>query len=319
MKYVAQSLTLGLAVLAASTASPRAADWAVGSGGARDFGSIKDYRNAAVPVPAPTPSPMSSKDWYVRGDIGYDLATVADITATGGITAQSGDQLNGFTFGSVGFGRYITPSLRAEFSVEFRPKKVVTSGTQTYSKTTVAVNAPVAPAVNPTQDTITYNVSQQDESRTVDHTAFANLYYDFHNSSRFTPYVGAGIGIDSKRFKRVTSQSVTCNQVSVDTVTLTSTTSTGTCPASPYAAVAGGGPATYTDDKWTQNLGFAAALMVGAAYEVMPGVQWDAGYRLLWAGATVSLDAKSFDGVTRVNISDRLDHELRTGVRIDLN
>ena len=33
------------------------------------------------------------------------------------------------------------------------------------------------------------------------HTIFANLYYDFHNDSDFTPYVGGGLGlgiIDSK-------------------------------------------------------------------------------------------------------------------------
>ena len=27
------------------------------------------------------------------------------------------------------------------------------------------------------------------------HNLFANLYYDFHNDSRWTPYIGAGIGV----------------------------------------------------------------------------------------------------------------------------
>ncbi len=314
MKHIAQSLALGLAVLAAGTASPRAADWAVSSGGARDFGSIKDYRNAAVPVPAPTPSPSYAKDWYVRGDIGYNLATSTDITATGGITARPGDDLNGFVFGSIGFGRYITPSLRAEFAVDFRPKKTVTSGIQTYSKTQT-INTTVVTGA-PTVETVTYNVTQQDDSQTVDHTAFLNLYYDFHTpGSRFTPYIGAGLGLDSKRYKRVTNQSVTCSEVSFDPATSVSTSLGNVCPASPY----GNPPPANSDDKWTQQLGFAGAIMVGAAYEVMPGVQWDAGYRMLWAGAALSLDAKSFDGITKVTVSDRLDHELRTGVRIDLN
>ena len=317
MKHIAQSLTLGLAVLAASTVSPRAADFAVGTGGViKDFGSIKDYRNAAVPVPAPTPPNQYNKDWYVRGDLGYNLATSVDIAVTGGSSARSGDDLNGFMFGSIGFGRYVTPSLRAELSVDMRPKKTVTTGTQYFSKVTTALNTVGGIT---TKDTITYNVAQQDDSQTEDHTAFMNLYYDFHTSgSRFTPYIGAGIGLDSKRFKRTTAQTIECSQVSVDPTTNNPAIGSPflkTCPASPY----GSPPPSNNDSKYASQLGFAAALMVGAAFEVTPGVQWDAGYRLTWEGAALSANSLAFDGTTRISISDRIDHELRTGVRIDLN
>jgi hypothetical protein len=95
MKHIAQSLTMGLAVLAASAVSPKAADWAVGSGGARDFSSVKDYRNAAVAVPAPRPAASEgSATWYLRGDVGYSLATSADIETTGGITSRQACALN---------------------------------------------------------------------------------------------------------------------------------------------------------------------------------------------------------------------------------
>lgn len=317
MKHIAQSLTLGLAVLAASTVSPRAADFAVGSGGViKDFGSIKDYKNAAVPVPAPMPSNSATKDWYIRGDFGYNLATDADVAATGGSSARNGDELNGFIFGSVGFGRYVTPSLRAELTIDLRPKKSVTTGPQYFSKVTTAVNTVGGVS---TRDTITYNVTQQDDSHAADQTAFMNLYYDFRSTgSRITPYIGAGIGLDARRFKRVTSQTVTCSQVSTDTTTglpAGGSPYAKSCPASPY----GTPPAGASDNKYASDLGFAAALMLGASYEVIPGVQLDAGYRLLWAGAALSLDARSFDGgTTKISISDRLDHELRTGVRIDL-
>ena len=134
MKHIAQSLTLGLAVLAASAASPKAADWAVSSGGAvvRDFGSIKDYSNAGVPVPAPRPAPdQGHAEWYIRADVGWNLATSVDVTATGGAIARN--DLNGFAFGSVGGGRYITPSLRAELMFDFRPKKTVSTGSSTFN------------------------------------------------------------------------------------------------------------------------------------------------------------------------------------------
>ena len=312
MKHIAQSLTLGLAVLAATTVSPRAADWGVGSGGViKDFGSVKDYKNAAVvPVPSPIPGQSYGKDWYVRGDFGYNLATNVDVTATGGVTARNSDDLNGFGFGSVGFGRYLTPSIRADVTFDFRPKKTVTTGPQTYYKTwTGAGNN----GINPTIETVTYTVSHSDDSSTRDHTAFLNLYYDFQRGGRITPYVGAGIGLDAKSYKRNTANSVVCSQNSHDTVTNIDTAFPGFCPSSPYP-IAG-----YSDSKYATELSFAAALMVGASYQVMEGVQFDAGYRLLWEGASVSASAQAFDGSTTIKISDRIDHELHTGIRIDLN
>ena len=321
MKHIAQSLTLGLAVLAATTVSPRAADWGVGSGGViKDFGSIKDYKNAAVvPVPSPIPSQSYSKDWYIRGDFGYNLGTDVDVTSVGDIKTRNSDDLNGFAFGSVGFGRYITPSLRADLTFDFRPKKTVTQGTQTYQKTyTNSTTVAGAPPVT-TDHTYLYTVSHSDDSTTRDNTVFFNLYYDLQKVGRFTPYTGAGVGLDHKSYKRTTSHSVTCQQSDFDT-------SVGSGPANPtpfagpcantqpYAS-----PASFSDSKYATELGFAAAVMVGASYEVMAGVQFDAGYRLLWEGASVSAGTTVFDGTSTIKISDRFDHELHTGVRIDLN
>ena len=314
MKHIAQSLGLGLAVLAASAASPRAADWAVGSGGAvRDFGSVKDYRNAAVPVPAPTPAPTFGKDYYVRGDFGVNLATSASVSATGGMTARGDDDLNGFLFGSIGAGRYITPSLRAEMSLEFRPKKTVTQGVQTFYRTVTATG--ISGSGNPTKDTLNYTVTQHDDSSAADQTGFFNLYYDFHQGqgSRFTPYIGAGLGLDSRRYKRVTSQTALCQSgTSVDTVSNVTTTYTNSCPTS------GPSSASYGNNKYTSAFGFAAAVMAGVGYEVSPGVQFDVGYRAVWESAEVSLGADSIDGSTVVKLGSRIDHELHTGVRVDL-
>jgi opacity protein-like surface antigen len=314
MKHIAQSLALGLAVLAVTAASPKAADWSVGSNGAiKDFGSIKDYRNAAVPVPAPTPSPSFAKDYYIRGDLGFNLATSANVTTTGGITARGDDELNNFLFGSIGAGRYITPSLRGEITFDFRPKKTVTTGPQTYYRTVTTKG--ISPVGNPSVDTLTYAVNATDDSSVADQTAFFNLYYDFNRNraSRFTPYIGAGIGIDLRRYKRVSSQLAMCqNGTSLDTVTNIATTYANFCPAS--------GPANsaFSGDKYTSAFGFAAAAMVGVAYEVMPGVQLDVGYRAVWEGAELSVGSASIDGSTTIKLGSRIDQELRTGLRVDL-
>ncbi|MEQ1696397.1 MAG: outer membrane beta-barrel protein [Hyphomicrobiaceae bacterium] len=311
MKRITQSLGLGIALLAASAASPRAADWAVGSGGViKDFGSVKDYRNAAVPVPAPTPTASYSKDWYVRGDLGFNLASSSDFTTTGGVRVT--DDQHGFLFGSIGAGRYLTPSLRAELSFDFRPKAKVTHGVQSFSRQTTQAGAAVG-----TTDTYTYQVAQDDSAEVADQTAFLSLYYDFLQSpgSRFKPYIGAGVGLDSRRFKRTTNQDARClNITNTDDITgavNSSTNATWDAPCDVRSS---------SDSRYTSDLGFAAAVMVGLGYEVSPGITFDTGYRAVWQGASLGLTANSFDGIgTEIHISNRIDHEWRTGVRVDLH
>ena len=77
---------------------------------------------------------------------------------------------------------------------------------------------------------------------------------------------------------------------------------------------------TGPDAKYTSDLNFAAAIMVGMGYEVTPGITFDTGYRAVWQGASLGLAANSFDNVTtNIHISNRIDHEWRTGVRFDLH
>ena len=311
MKHIAESLTLGLAVLLASSIAPRAADWAVGSGGAvRDFGSIKDYRNAAVPVPAPTPAPQQANDWYVRGDLGYNFATGTSIDLSGGATANH--DVGNFLDGGLGFGRYITPSLRGDITFDFRPKKSVTSVPLNFN----ASKTQAGGAVN-TTDHLNYAVTQADDSSKADQTAMFNLYYDFHSSSRFTPYIGGGLGLDFARFKRKYSQSAVCtggyNTDDNNNNAVLATYVAGSCPT-PATQVTG-----FSGQHYTSSFGLAAAFTVGTAYQISNGIALDAGYRLLWEGASLGVSGNGINGSADIKISDRLDHEFRTGVRIDLN
>jgi opacity protein-like surface antigen len=280
------------------------------------FGSVKDYKNAAVPVPAPTPSSVANKDWYIRGDVGYNISSNADATASGplsspGFSASQSQSLDGFLFGSVGFGRYISQNVRAELSLDWRPNRTVTHGTQSYT-----ITKKQAGAVAGTTDVMTYAITQTDDAVSTDQNIFANLYYDFANSSRFTPYIGAGIGVDQRRLKRVSSQDPSC----ASTTNYDDATQAPTGPAT-LGCPAGAPTATRYINRKEDGFayGVAAALMIGAAYEVGPGVLIDSGYRMVWQGAEIEQSAQGFDGSTSIRISDRLDHEWRTGIRIDLN
>ncbi len=95
---------------------PRAADW----GGIKEIGG-----DVPIPVPAPAPVPTYDvySDWYVGFAIGANVLQDATITDTDtdyleivpGHCKDSGDIGASPIFG-LNFGRYITPSLRAEIA-----------------------------------------------------------------------------------------------------------------------------------------------------------------------------------------------------------
>ncbi|NJM54841.1 MAG: porin family protein [Verrucomicrobiae bacterium] len=95
---------IGTLLLGAAAPTAIASDYVVGRGGVIG-GGMKDYRNA-VPVPAPKPAPSPERDWYVRGDLGFNF--------------YAGDDSEDKLFGGIGFGRYITPSLRADLTMNFK-------------------------------------------------------------------------------------------------------------------------------------------------------------------------------------------------------
>lgn len=108
MTQLSRIATLGAVLVTAGSGIATAADY-VGRGGViRDYGSIKDYRNV-TPVPAPHPANEPQRDWYVRGDIGYGFYG----------DSRTSDHL----FGGIGFGRYITPSLRSDITIDFKDSR----------------------------------------------------------------------------------------------------------------------------------------------------------------------------------------------------
>ncbi len=98
------SAVIGALLLSAGATIASANDYAVGRGGVIG-GSTKDFRNV-VPVPKPNPANSPERDWYVRGDLGFNF--------------YAGDDSEDKLFGGIGFGRYITPSIRTDITAFFK-------------------------------------------------------------------------------------------------------------------------------------------------------------------------------------------------------
>jgi len=117
----------------------------------------------------------------------------------------------------------------------------------------------------------------------------ANLYYDFDMRSRFTPYVGIGLGMVHHQTKAGAT-----------------TDECGTC-----TATIGG----------SSNWNVAGALMAGFSVAVFDRAHFDAGYRFLYLGETKAgniVDATTGSISRGPTVEDIHAHEFRFGVRYDL-
>lgn len=130
---------------------------------------------AAAAALAALTAPAAAQDFeglygFVYGGINFDTSIDADGTASGTTSSLDLEFDNGFTFG-LGVGSQITPNYRVEVELLFADQD-----------TDALSFSGSGPAADVTGDLTTTAV-------------FANGFYDFANDTRFTPYLGAGIGV----------------------------------------------------------------------------------------------------------------------------
>ena len=113
-----------------------------------------------------------------------------------------------------------------------------------------------------------------------------NAYYDFEKWGRFRPYAGAGLGFAINEFVRDS------------TVTVLAVTSV---------------------DPFKRTTGtLASAVMAGVSYDVSDITTIDLNYRFLWAeGDGVSILVNG--APSQVSFGDTFQHQLRAGVRFNVN
>lgn len=301
LKQICLSLGLGLAAM---TPAAQAADWNNGAGGLKDHGG-----RAGIPVPAPIPVVETFK-WYLRADVGGGVVTGGDPSERGmqyGLT--DGDPAstpigmdstwfrNGFdTFavGGVGAGAYITPRLRADATVDVRTKSDVTAdGNYSYTGN---------PAV---YDAITYPSGVQIRGSTVDKTdvhgtlALLNFYYDLTDrGTRFTPYIGLGVGAILRSMQRSHSSSEEAHDL-----------------ASAGIGAIPGTARTYQATSKSHQLAPAVAATAGFAYTLDTGMVLDFNYRFAYLGGVDFATRIDPSSISRLTIDDTMEHALRAGVR----
>lgn len=254
-----RALALGAALAAGSAAAASAADL--------HGGSLKD---GYLPAPAMVSSPSS---WYIRADVGYgrfDRPSIVELDRFDLSNAKIDDQWSA----GAGIGYYFSRSVRGDLTWDHR------------FETDVSGSVP-APLVNfPGQRTFGMK----------NDVFLANLYYDFDTRSRFTPYIGLGLGFTHN------------------------TTTKGSVPNDPCGC--------FTDvtiagaSKWS----VAGALMTGFSYNVRDRLHLDAGYRYLYLGEahtgqmTGTITAVQPGAVADGDpaVKDMWAHEFRVGLRYDI-
>ncbi len=221
-------------------------------------GSMKD---SYIPPPMMSAAPS----WYFRLDGGYS-AYDAPVMVEDGVDTLSQTSINGSWSLSGGVGRYFSENIRGDLTYEYR-FEANAKGSQ----------------LNPNAD-----VPGTREFGLNSHLFLANLYYDFNNRSRFTPYLGVGLGFA----RHTTSEG-----------TITNCNCTGTIDGETVTDVAG-------------------ALMAGFSVALRDRLKLDAGYRFLYMGeATTGPLRAVFDGnnftANDPTIENIHAHEIRFGLRYD--
>ncbi|MBY0224818.1 MAG: outer membrane beta-barrel protein [Hyphomicrobium sp.] len=277
------------------------------AGGDVIYTGVKDPYAAAVPVPAPAPIPIYEPEYYVRFDVGAAWLSDGSLDETGSsMTIDDIGDVEPLEFGSIGAGRYITPSIRVELAVDWYTRGDLQQGTTNFTEV-ASFDVGLADP-----DVVTYDVTRQDSVKFEQDTGMLNFYYDFRNSSRFTPYVGAGIGVTYRQLTRTSSEVANCA-----TRSNAGDPTRNTCPA---VAPAPADPAVITEGTSTKkSWDLAAAVMAGLSVQVTDSIIWDTGYRYMWQNGGLTISSLTLTGTSDITIEDVGQHQLRTGIRLDLN
>ncbi len=260
----------------------------------------------AVPVPAPVPVPETDSGYYLRVDGAWVRGDSSNYNTSNvfhdDVRAESG--LNDFARIGVGAGYRFSHWLRGDLTVDVRSD---VNSRSNASRTRAVTNTQAGVGVN---STILLRDTVKDSFKSDNTVVMVNGYVDVPNATRFTPYIGAGIGVVRHRlWGRHYSTSTIC----IDTFDC----DPNTVDAQPSATVLHTRSSSNTSGY---DYALAVAVMAGFSYEWWENVHFDMGYRWLHLSGTKFTGRNVIGGGNHsVVIPDQNNHELRFGLRWEIN
>lgn len=299
-------LAIGLAGLFAANGPATAGD--LDSSAA---GGIRNYNSGGVPVPVPQYYDETYK-WYLRGDIGTAFKNSGTLVNEGmPLNLIGPNQWENQGIVSFGFGKYLTPSFRAEFTVDYHADRQIANRNPFTPDAVItkSLTTPGPPASTEV-DVGVYHGIQDENIKYANSTFMLSGYYDLISRGSFKPFVGLGIGIARHQLTRVGTDVYTCDP-NLSTVTIDGVLQAPNSCGSLLAS-------SIVDTSKSDNIGYglAAHATAGISYDLTPRVHWDTAYRLMWQSGHLAVFSNA--GVNGVRLGDQINHEVRTGVRWDI-
>ena len=258
MTNFSRSVLAASALTLMSSAGAFAADL-YGGGSMKDSGRVEPTMTRPASI-------------YLRGDFSAGRSDLGSITEAPNYTETTTSIGNSRMWGG-GIGYYFSSSVRGDLTFD-------------WSRTADVRGSIVDPAAT---------VQGERQFGMKHMVGLANLYYDFDTRTRFTPYLGVGLG-----FARNT--------------TTAGTVLTPTCAAACSVSMDG-----------TSKTNAAGALMAGFSAKLADRWTMDAGYRFLYLGDAATSDLQIAGAVApapsstpAVQVHDMYDHQVRVGLRMDL-
>ena len=129
---------------------------------------------------------MEAGKMYFRGDAGYQFSNLKN-----NLLGDTGSKkLKGFS-GDIGFGYALSDSVRTDVTLNFSQGK----GKQKISSLGTEIKYTPA-GTNPTEIVLSTGKATAVTATEKNMGLSFNGYYDFHNSSAFTPYIMGGVGVN---------------------------------------------------------------------------------------------------------------------------
>ena len=219
--------------------------------------------------------------FYLRGDFIASANDFGSVSELPNYTESNAHIGNNHAFGA-GLGMYFSPSVRGDLTLDW--------------SNAASVHGDVIDGAATVQGTRQFGVKHM--------VGLANVYYDFDTRTRFTPYLGVGLG-----FARNTT---TAGSVVISGCDAPANGTTAGCAA---------------NMDGVSKINAAGALMAGFSARLADRWSLDAGYRFLYVGDAATSDIQ----ITRANnlpiypqttpaaqVHDMYEHQLRVGLRMDL-